>query len=105
MLEKSAPKAALGAVGVNDEDIDVLVVDDHPGVRFAIEALIARTPGLRVVGSVSTGRGDRRRCPTATTQAPAPTTTPAPSGGIPQGATAGDADGDNHGGPSGDGNV
>jgi CheY-like chemotaxis protein len=33
----------------------VLIVDDHPGVRSAIEALIARTPGLRVVGSASSG--------------------------------------------------
>jgi DNA-binding NarL/FixJ family response regulator len=33
----------------------VLVVDDHPGVRCAIEALIARTPGLRLVGSASSG--------------------------------------------------
>jgi hypothetical protein len=38
----------------------------------------------------------------STTQAPAPP----PSGGIPQGPNAGDADGDNHGGPSdGDGNI
>jgi DNA-binding NarL/FixJ family response regulator len=40
---------------LKDEAITVLVVDDHPGVRAAIEALIARTSGLRVVGSVSTG--------------------------------------------------
>lgn len=40
---------------MDDEDIAVLVVDDHPGVRLAIEALIARTPGLRLVGSVSSG--------------------------------------------------
>ena len=37
------------------EAITVLIVDDHPGVRAAIEALIVRTPGLRVVGSVSSG--------------------------------------------------
>ena len=40
---------------MDDEDIAVLVVDDHPRVRLAIEALIARTPGQRVVGSVSSG--------------------------------------------------
>jgi hypothetical protein len=39
-------------------------------------------------------------------QAPAPAPPPAPSGGIPQGPNAGDADSDNHGGPSdGDGNI
>jgi DNA-binding NarL/FixJ family response regulator len=37
------------------EEIDVLIVDDHPRVRSAIEALIAGVPGLRVVGSVSGG--------------------------------------------------
>ena len=37
------------------QDIHVLIVDDHAGVRSAIEALIARTPGLRVVGSASSG--------------------------------------------------
>jgi hypothetical protein len=41
----------------------------------------------------------------STMQAPAPPP-PAPSGGIPQGPNAGDADSDNHGGPSdGDGNI
>jgi DNA-binding NarL/FixJ family response regulator len=38
-----------------DVDVDVLVVDDHPGVRAAIEALIAGAPGLRLVGSASSG--------------------------------------------------
>lgn len=38
-----------------DVDVDVLVVDDHPGVRAAIEALVAGTPGLRLVGSASNG--------------------------------------------------
>jgi DNA-binding NarL/FixJ family response regulator len=38
-----------------DGDVDVLVVDDHLGVRCAIEALIGRTPGLRLVGSASSG--------------------------------------------------
>lgn len=36
-------------------DVDVLVVDDHPGVRCAVEALIARAPGLRLVGSAASG--------------------------------------------------
>src|SRR2546421_5768317 len=57
VLEKSAPHAARRAAGMDAEDISVLVVDDHPGVRSAIEALIARTPGLRVVGAVSSGAG------------------------------------------------
>lgn len=47
--------------------------------------------------------------PTTTTPPATETTTPAPpqsSGGIPQGANAGDGDSDNHGGPSdGDGNI
>jgi hypothetical protein len=46
--------------------------------------------------------------PATMTTAPAPTPapSPAPSSGIPQGPSAGDADGDNHGGPSdGDGNI
>jgi hypothetical protein len=44
--------------------------------------------------------------PAATTPAPAPTPAPPPTSGIPQGANAGDADGDNHGGTSdGDGNI
>ena len=43
------------SVDVQGGEIDVLVVDDHPGVRSAIEALIAGAPGLRVVGSVSGG--------------------------------------------------
>ena len=36
-------------------DVAVLIVDDHPGVRSALEALIDRAPGLRVVGSASCG--------------------------------------------------
>jgi len=43
--------------GAACDDVDVLVVDDHPGVRCAIEALVARTPGLRLVGSASSGAG------------------------------------------------
>jgi hypothetical protein len=31
---------------MDEEDIDVLVVDDHPGARFAIEAL-SRPPSGR----------------------------------------------------------
>jgi DNA-binding NarL/FixJ family response regulator len=40
---------------VQRAEIGVLIVDDHPGVRSAIEALIAGAPGLRVVGSVAGG--------------------------------------------------
>ncbi len=38
-----------------DAEIHVVIVDDHPRVRSAIETLIARAPGLRVVGSFSSG--------------------------------------------------
>jgi CheY-like chemotaxis protein len=54
-LQRRATTVAGRAAGSDDQDIAVLVVDDHPGVRSAIEALIARTPGLRVVGAVSSG--------------------------------------------------
>lgn len=43
-LAKSAPNRAPRTAGMDDEDIDVLVVDDHPGVRFAIEALGVSRP-------------------------------------------------------------
>ena len=35
--------------------IPVLVVDDHPGVRRALETVLRRAPGLRLVGSASNG--------------------------------------------------
>jgi DNA-binding NarL/FixJ family response regulator len=54
-LDEDMPAAAPTAACLDDDDIRVLVVDDHPRVRSAIEALIDRTPGLRVVGSVSSG--------------------------------------------------
>jgi CheY-like chemotaxis protein len=55
ILTRTVPEAASSAADLADEEILVLIVDDHPGVRSAIEALIARTPGLRVVGSFSSG--------------------------------------------------
>lgn len=67
-VTKSAPTRKPWRAGAEDQEIHVLIVDDHPGVRSAIEALIARTPGLRVVGSVSSGaaaiEGVRRLQPT-----------------------------------------
>jgi DNA-binding NarL/FixJ family response regulator len=36
-------------------DTTVLVVDDHPGFRTALESLLARAGGLEVVGSASDG--------------------------------------------------
>jgi DNA-binding NarL/FixJ family response regulator len=33
----------------------VLVVDDHPGFRHALETALRRAPGLRLVGSASSG--------------------------------------------------
>jgi DNA-binding NarL/FixJ family response regulator len=40
---------------VDEEEIEVLVVDDHCGVRCAIEALLGCTRGVRLVGCVSSG--------------------------------------------------
>ena len=37
------------------EPIPVLVVDDHPGVRRALETAVRRAPGLRLVGSACSG--------------------------------------------------
>jgi DNA-binding NarL/FixJ family response regulator len=38
-----------------DADLTVLVVDDHPGCRRAIETALRRAPGLRLVGSACNG--------------------------------------------------
>jgi DNA-binding NarL/FixJ family response regulator len=35
--------------------ITVLVVDDHPGFRLALERALRRSPGLRLVGSARNG--------------------------------------------------
>jgi len=37
------------------EAITVLVVDDHPGFRLALERALRRSPGLRLVGSARSG--------------------------------------------------
>ena len=37
------------------ETIPVLVVDDHPGFRRALERALDRAPGLRLVGAASNG--------------------------------------------------
>jgi DNA-binding NarL/FixJ family response regulator len=38
------------------EAVPVLVVDDHPGFRLALESALRRAPGLRLVGSASSGK-------------------------------------------------
>jgi CheY-like chemotaxis protein len=54
-LAESAPRRLPDTACQEEGEIEVVVVDDHPGVRSAIEALIARAAGLCVVGSVSSG--------------------------------------------------
>jgi DNA-binding NarL/FixJ family response regulator len=55
--ERSAPyRADAYASGGDPTDvIAVLVVDDHPGVRRAIETALRRAAGLRLVGSACSG--------------------------------------------------
>ena len=67
-----------------------------------VPAPVAPTPAPTQTSSAPPPPASTPPPATSTTPAPAPT----PSGGIPQGPNAGDADGDNHGGPSdGDGNL
>ena len=40
---------------IDAEAIPVLVVDDHPGCRRALEEALRRAPGVRLVGCASTG--------------------------------------------------
>lgn len=90
----------------------------RPSVKAAVTFTVAAPPPVTppVTSTASTASAvtptatatSTTAAPAPTTTAPAPTTTSttAPAGGIPQGANAGDADADNHGGPSdGDGNV
>lgn len=80
--------------------------------RFAAALLVLAALGLTACGSNSSGSGSS----TNSSSQPAQTSTSSggasstnsssSSSGIPQGANAGDADADNHGGPSdGDGNL
>jgi DNA-binding NarL/FixJ family response regulator len=38
-----------------NEPIPLLIVDDHPGCRRALETALSRAPGLRLVGSACNG--------------------------------------------------
>lgn len=50
------PASVARADGADGRDaITVLVVDDHPGFRRAIERALQRSPGLRLVGSAHSG--------------------------------------------------
>jgi DNA-binding NarL/FixJ family response regulator len=55
VLYSPSARQSPGTAGQEEREIKVFIVDDHPRVRSAIETLVARTPGLRVVGSVSSG--------------------------------------------------
>lgn len=46
------------------DNIRVLVVDDHPIIREALEAAIGRSPGLELVGQASSGAEAIRMCRT-----------------------------------------
>jgi DNA-binding NarL/FixJ family response regulator len=53
-----SPKLAAGnedGAGEAHRAITVLVVDDHPGFRRALEAALRRAPGLVLVGSAGNG--------------------------------------------------
>ena len=50
------PDGPTSGTGADDRDgISVLVVDDHPGFRRALEHALRRAPGLRVVGCARNG--------------------------------------------------
>ena len=109
-----AARLTFHGLAPGDHDL-VVALASRPSIKarvsFAVPAPVAPAPPTAASTSTSSAAS-----PPATTLPPAPSTTqapapppaptPAPSGGIPQGANAGDADGDNHGGPSdGDGNI
>jgi DNA-binding NarL/FixJ family response regulator len=56
--DRAAPGSGPADVPAPDppETIPVLVVDDHPGFRRALEIALGRAPGLRLVGSASNGK-------------------------------------------------
>jgi hypothetical protein len=80
-------------------------------VKFTVPAPAAAAPAIPAATPTSSAPPPPTPAtapapPPSTTPAPSPAPTPPASGGIPQGANAGDADGDNHGAPSdGDGNI
>ena len=55
--DRSAPRSRRADVPAREppETIAVLVVDDHPGFRRALERALDRAPGLRLVGAASNG--------------------------------------------------
>jgi hypothetical protein len=81
--------------------------------RLTASLLVLVALGVAACGSNSSSSGSTTKSSTpATTQSSSSsggasaTTSKTSSNGIPQGASAGDADADNHGGPSdGDGNI
>lgn len=44
-----------GVLGEDAAGITVLIADDHPGFRHALETALRRVPGLRLVGSAHDG--------------------------------------------------
>ena len=52
-LRSDGPDSSAGADG--RDGITVLVVDDHPGFRRALEHALGRAPGLRLVGCARSG--------------------------------------------------
>jgi hypothetical protein len=90
-----------------------------PGHHHLVVALVSR-PSVKATTAFTVRAPAPTAAPAPTSATPAPTAAPAPTSatsstpppmtqsgsGIPQGPNAGDADGDNHGGPSdGDGDV
>ena len=56
ILRTDGPASGAGADRADGPDaITVLVVDDHPGFRRALERALRRAPGLRLVGSARSG--------------------------------------------------
>lgn len=56
ILRPDGPASDARADGADGPDaITVLVVDDHPGFRLALERALRRSPGLRLVGSACSG--------------------------------------------------
>jgi DNA-binding NarL/FixJ family response regulator len=55
-VRPQGPASRSGADGAGGPAvITVLVVDDHPGFRRALERALRRSPGLRLVGSARSG--------------------------------------------------
>jgi hypothetical protein len=68
----------------------------HPSIRATVSFTVIGQPPPPV----------QVTAPPPQVTAPPPAPAPVPNSGIPQGPNAGDADSDNHGGPSdGDGNI